>query len=73
MSQANPFIAPGWTYGAVDTENRLRAVEGFNLEQCRAALALPNLQKAVEKKLASRIRRLEKQAAPVAGNREAGV
>lgn len=73
MSQANPFIPPGRTYGAVDTENRLVAVEGFNLEQCRAALAVPHLQKAVEKKLTSRIRRLEKQAATVAGNREAGV
>lgn len=73
MSQANPFIPLGQDYGAVDTENRLRALEGFNLEQCRAALALPHLQKVVEKKLASRIRRLEKQAAPVAGNRETDV
>ncbi|MFD2645102.1 hypothetical protein [Pseudomonas japonica] len=73
MSQANPFIPPGREYGAIDTESRLRALEGFNLEQCRAALALPNLQKTVEKKLVSRVRQLEKLAVPVAGNREGGV
>ena len=60
MSQANPFIPSGREYGAVDTESRLRALEDFDLEQCRAALALPGLQKTVEKKLRSRIRALEK-------------
>lgn len=73
MSQANPFITPGREYGAVDTESRLLALEGFDLEQCRAALAVPNLQKTVEKKLVSRIRHLEKESAPVEGNREGGV
>ena len=63
MSQANPFIPPGREYGAVDTENRLRALEGFDLVQCRAALAVPHLQKTVEKKLLSRIRQLEKLSA----------
>lgn len=62
MSQANPFIPSGREYGAVDTESRLRALEDFDLEQCRAALALPGLQKTVEKKLRSRIRALEKLA-----------
>ncbi|WP_176707263.1 hypothetical protein [Pseudomonas sp. AU12215] len=60
MSQANPFIPPGREYGSVDTESRLRALEDFDLEQCRAALALPGLQKTVEKKLRTRIRALEK-------------
>lgn len=62
MSQANPFIPPGREYGSVDTESRLRALEDFDLEQCHAALALPGLQKTVEKKLKSRIRILEKRA-----------
>lgn len=62
MSQTNPFNHPGQEYGAVDTESRLRALEDFDLDQCRAALALPGLQKTVEKKLLSRVRRLEKLA-----------
>lgn len=59
----NPFIPTGREYGAVDTDSRLRALKDFDLEQCRAALVLPGLQKAVEKKLTSRIRVLEKLAA----------
>ncbi|MDH1007391.1 hypothetical protein N5J43_00660 [Pseudomonas nicosulfuronedens] len=58
----NPFIPPGQEYGAVDADSRLRDLGGFDLDQCRAALALPDLQKAVEKKLQSRIRALEKLA-----------
>lgn len=58
----NPFIPAGHDYGAVDSESRLRALKDFDLEQCRAALALPGLQKTVEKKLQTRIRKLEKLA-----------
>ncbi|NMZ73431.1 hypothetical protein HBO32_10000 [Pseudomonas nitroreducens] len=61
MSQVNPFNQPGQEYGAVDTESRLRALEVFDLDQCRAALALSGLQKTVEKRLHSRIRMLEKR------------
>ncbi|MCY1375716.1 hypothetical protein D9M69_631500 [compost metagenome] len=63
MQQPNPFIPPGRSCGAVDTDSRLRALEGFDLHQCRAALEVPGLQKTVEKKLHSRIRLLERQAA----------
>lgn len=66
MSQTNPFNHPGQEYGAVDTESRLRALEAFDLDQCRAALALPGLQKTVEKRLRSRVRRLEKLATTAA-------
>lgn len=62
MKKANPFMAPGREYGAVDTESRLRVLEDFNLDQCRAALDVPGLQKTVEKKLHSRVRVLEKLA-----------
>lgn len=59
---SNPFIDPNKGHGAVDVENRCRAVESFNLEQCHAALGVPGLQKSVETKLRTRIRRLEKLA-----------
>ncbi|TLP70788.1 hypothetical protein FEA48_23425 [Pseudomonas nitroreducens] len=62
MAKPNPFIPPGKDYGSVDTESRLRAVESFDLEQCRAALEVLGLQVTVEKKLRSRIRQLEKSA-----------
>lgn len=66
MSEANnPFIPAGREYGAVDTDSRLRALKDFDLEQCRAALALPGLQKTVEKKLHCRVRLLEKLATDV--------
>ncbi|KSI47194.2 hypothetical protein AO977_34260 [Pseudomonas aeruginosa] len=79
MQQSNPFNHPGQSYGAVDVDSRLRAVAGFDLEQCRAALAVTGLQKIVEKKVRTRIRQLEKQASaqnmpswrprsPLAGN-----
>lgn len=56
---ANPFIPSGCQYGAVDVESRLRALACFDLDQCRAALAVPHLQATVERKLHSRIRLLE--------------
>lgn len=62
MQKTNPFIPPGKDYGSVDTESRLRALEGFDLEQCCAALEVLGLQATVEKKLRSRIRQLEKLA-----------
>lgn len=55
---ANPF-ADADGVGAVDVASRLGMVEHFNLDQCRAAMMVPNLQKTVEKKLRGRIRRLE--------------
>lgn len=73
MSQANPFIPVGQDYGAVDTESRLRALESFNLDQCRTALAVPHLQKTVENKLRSRIRQLEKLVTHAVGEQEGGL
>lgn len=70
MSHANPFMQPGRQYGAVDAESRLRAVDSFDVDQCRAALALPHLQKAVVKKLQSRIRLLDKSVATTGTERE---
>lgn len=59
--QTNPFMgAEG--YGAMSAEDRLRDVPGFDLKQCRAALAVPGLQKTVEQRLRARIRKLEKEA-----------
>lgn len=59
----NPFMSPQG-YGAVTVEDRLCDVAAFNLEQCRAALAVPGLQKTVEQRLRARIRRLEKGGMP---------
>jgi hypothetical protein len=59
--QSNPFMGPEG-YGAMSVEDRLRDVPTFNLEQCRAALDLPGLQKTVEQRLRARIRKLEKEA-----------
>jgi hypothetical protein len=61
MAALNPFNAPGFEYGAVDTESRLRALESFDLEQCHAALEINSLQKTVAKKLHSRIRMLTRR------------
>lgn len=58
---ANPF-ANAEGVGTVDVTGRLMMVEHFDLDQCRAGLTVPNLQKTVEKKLRSRIRKLEKEA-----------
>jgi hypothetical protein len=43
-----------------DVAGRLQDLEHFNLDQCRAGLSVPGLQKSVEKKLRSRIRKMEK-------------
>lgn len=59
---SNPFAnADG--VGTVDVAGRLMMAEGFDLDQCRAGLTVPNLQKTVEKKLRSRMRKLEKEVA----------
>lgn len=59
---SNPF-ADASGVGTVDVAGRLMMVEYFDLDQCRAGLTVPNLQKTVEKKLRSRMRKLEKEAA----------
>lgn len=56
----NPFMGPQG-YGAVTVEDRVRDVAAFNLEQCRAALNVPGLQKAVGQRLRARIRKLEQE------------
>lgn len=62
LMNANPFAnADG--VGAVDVAGRLGMVERFDLDKCRAALKVPHLQATVEKKVRSRIRKLEKEAA----------
>lgn len=47
-------------YSATD---RLHAVKSFNLEQCKAALELTDLQKTVRVAVERRMRKLEKEAA----------
>lgn len=59
--QTNPFTGCEG-YGAMSVDDRLRDAPTFDLEQCRAALAVPGLQKTVEKRLRARIRKLEKEA-----------
>lgn len=57
---SNPF-ADASGVGTVDVAGRLGMVERFDLDQCRAGLTVPHLQKTVEKKLRSRMRKLEKE------------
>jgi hypothetical protein len=45
-----------------DAASRLHAIERFNLQQCRQAIAVTTLQKTVEQRLRARIRMLEKEA-----------
>lgn len=59
---SNPF-ADASGVGTVDVAGRLMMVEHFDLDQCRAGLTVPNLQKTAEKKLRSRMRKLEKEVA----------
>lgn len=49
-AKANPFYAgsyDGKPYFSQAAEDRLRCVRTFDAEQCRTALALPDLQKGV--------------------------
>lgn len=57
----NPFLNDQG-YGALSAADRIYAIERFDLDECRAALEVPGLQKAVANKLHSRIRRLEWEA-----------
>ncbi|WP_193222238.1 hypothetical protein [Alkalilimnicola sp. S0819] len=59
IRQANPFADQNGM-GAVDVESRLHCLQRFDLIQCRIALEVPHLQKSVEKRLRSRIRKLER-------------
>ena len=60
----HPFYAA--TYNGQDfyhtcATNRLMAVQRLSLEQCRAALEVPGLQKTVITALERRIRKLERE------------
>jgi hypothetical protein len=60
LKETNPFLGKDG-HGAVDAASRLDRVQRFDLDQCRAALLVPDLQKTVENKIRSRIRKLEKE------------
>jgi len=66
--KANPFLNEQG-YGAMSASDRIYEVERFDLEQCRAALDVDGLQKAVSTKVHRRIRKLEKDAAAATGSR----
>ncbi|WP_285259213.1 hypothetical protein [Halopseudomonas bauzanensis] len=62
----NPFYAStynGRDFYHIAAADRLLSVQRFTLEQCQAALELPDLQKSVIAALERRIRKLEKEAA----------
>lgn len=64
-TQPNPFSYHMPGIGQVqhtDAVSRCQAVDRFDLEQCRQALQLPNLQRAVTTRLRRRIRQLELEA-----------
>lgn len=57
----DPFMTGeynGHPVGAVSADDRLRMVRRFSLEQCQAALKLPDLQKTVEAAVHRRMRSL---------------
>jgi hypothetical protein len=60
LKESNPFLDKDG-HGAVDTVSRLDRVQRFDLDQCQAALLVPDLQKTVKNKIRSRIRKLEKE------------
>lgn len=58
---ANPFryrLSDGQEVETMSADDRVRKVKGFTLEQCNAALAVPNLQKVVERAVFARLRQL---------------
>lgn len=63
----NPFrqTAPkglGIPYTEImDADGRIRAVRQFTVEQCKAALALPNVQKVVRLRLRARLIQLDRE------------
>ncbi len=60
----NPFetgqIYNGHRLQHCDAQDRIACVKEFDADQCRAALALPDLQKAVRTAIERRVRALEK-------------
>lgn len=62
----NPFKGPcynGHQCYEQTTEDRIRKVSTFDADQCAAALAVPGLQKTVERAIHVRLRKLGKVAA----------
>jgi len=60
----NPFLTEirnfvGERCAALSADERIRMVQTFDAAQCRAALALPDLQKTVRLALERRLRRVE--------------
>ncbi|WP_017941685.1 hypothetical protein [Thioalkalivibrio sp. ALE6] len=71
----NPFQRYSAALGRVvedkDAVDRMRALHGFTLEECRAALRVPGLQPRVASRLRARIRTLERdQPEPEDGGAE---
>ena len=66
MTDPNPFYFQTYrghaTY-SVGVDDRLSRVSGFDLAQCRAALALPGLQKTVRVAIERRQRALQREIA----------
>lgn len=59
MHDDNPFFAyahEGRRFYHVTADDRIRAVNGFNLAQCESALGVDGLQKTVERAVRSRMR-----------------
>ncbi|HTN30584.1 MAG TPA: hypothetical protein VL178_07085 [Pseudomonas sp.] len=59
--RTDPFVTVDG-YRICDAASRLHAIERFDLERCRQAIAVTPLQKTVEQRLRARIRKLEKEA-----------
>lgn len=55
----NPFNPPGKSYGSTSVADRLDAVARFNRAQLEQALKVPGLQQGVERKVRSRLKKLE--------------
>ena len=65
MSKDHPFYSG--TYNGHDcycmtVDDRINRVAAFDLPACRAALALPSLQRTVKAAIERRMRKLERQA-----------
>jgi len=56
----NPFSSNGGKTAWIDGDSRLYCVKKFSLEECKAALELSDLQKAVRIAIERRIRKLSK-------------
>ncbi len=62
MTPPNPFTATRYgdkQFYYVTATDRIQAVSGFNRDQCTAALAMPELQKTVERALHRRLKLLD--------------